>query len=133
MECQRLGQRVTLAEMSRRLGRASYWLADPRNQTAVRCRAIIVSEWIAIAAEIPSFLPPSDLGQSTAPASLDDLDIGTAYPAGDDLLRVLNHPGRLAQFCSLVETAGPSGAFRYAQQVHSFYQANAANRTENAA
>jgi len=38
--------------------------------------------------------------------------------AGDDLYSILNHPGRLAMFCRLTESAGIAGAMRYAQQQH---------------
>jgi hypothetical protein len=120
-DCAARNHRVSLAEMSQRLGYNARWLSNGDGTRASLARAIIVREWIECQANVHG-LATFYRERPEVAEPRGETEWNFDYPEGDDLYQVLNHPGRLRQFCDLVETAGPGGAFRYAQQVIRFCQ-----------
>ena len=114
-ECNAKKTRPQLGEMAKRLGRHSRWLTTNPTLTTRCARALVVREWIMLDCSAGIDIEPAPRTPQKEPAEkpavLED------YPAGEDLYQVLQHPGRLQQFCTLAETAGIEGALRYAALV----------------
>ena len=139
LECRRGNVRPTLMGAATRLGRNSLWLVSRSTHAAVRVRAIVMAEWMALGIEIdPNSVDVQcyrkSRAKATAPAPAPTPEpepepeqnpmLPTEYLGGADLYQVLQHPGRLEQFCRLVDSLGPAGAFRYAQMVRDFNPGN---------
>lgn len=84
-------------------GKCGSWFRS----TPERRRDLVLRQW-------------QQMGLQTSPAgnrkaNAEKAAFPTGYPAGDDLLGILNHPGRLRMFCNLAQSGGIETALRYAQ------------------
>ncbi len=135
LECQQGDIKPSLRGICSRFNRHNCWLTtSPLTANARLVRSIIVMEWRTMGVPLTAAQigldpqPPHWQGPKPAPRpelATEAEGIPAEYLEGDALHEVLQHPGRLRQFCNLVDTAGLAGAFRYAQVVRDFYKANA--------
>lgn len=72
-----------------------------------RRRDLVFREWTKLG------LGLSPAGDRRRPKAQPEFPAG--YPVGDDLLGILNHPGRLRMFCNLAQSGGIETALRYSQ------------------
>lgn len=84
-------------------GKCGSWFRS----TPERRRDLVLREW-------------RQMGLQTSPAGnrktrAEKSAFPPRYPVGDDLLGILNHPGRLRMFCNLAQSGGIPTALRYAQ------------------
>lgn len=107
-ECLENNTRPSYSEVARRVGRHHRWLTQNPTEELERLRLMCSREWMLMGT-----LPPAAMSQDSPPPPMPE-----DYPVGDDLYGVLNHPGRLQQFCRLAESAGVQGAFWYVKQCH---------------
>ena len=111
-QCIANGQIASQSGFSRFCGMGSDWF----HSTSPLRRAIVLKEWMTMKVR----MNPSGGGKpiKDPPTPMPD-----KYPVGDDLYGILNHPGRLAMFCSLAKSGGIEGALVYAQQQHERFYA----------
>jgi hypothetical protein len=138
LECQQSDIKPTLRGICSRFNRHNCWLtASPLTPNATLVRSIILMEWLRMdvpltAAQIDIDIDPPRQKNAQSQAQpvpqvepVTEWAMPTEYISGRVLFDFLLDEDRLRQFCHLVDSAGPKGAFEYVQISRNFAQARA--------